>query len=109
MTRYLFILSLFMTACGSDEKIMSPEEDMSSQDPSIKVTNDLTYAVAVAQGLSDKALDVYAPTDSGDWPVAVLLHGGSGDRKQFQYAEFSRRLAAQGVVVFNASYLTWNA
>ena len=107
MTRCLFILTLFMTACGSEEMVMPPEpedEDQPPDSPAVKVTNNITYAIANVQADDDGALDVYAPVQSGDWPVAVLLHGGSGDRKQFQYAEFSRRLAAQGVVVFTPSY-----
>lgn len=98
---WLLALVLSLIACDTGA---TQAEEMDRPPDGVRVTNDLTYAVTTADRPGDQALDVYGPIESGDWPVAVVLHGGSGSRKQFQYAEFSRRLAQQGVVVFNISY-----
>ncbi len=52
-------------------------------------------------------VEIYAPSELGDWPVLVLFHGGAwvtGDVRDT--ANLANELAARGVVVFNASYRT---
>ena len=88
------VLALLAAACST------PPDST----PSLAVTKDVTYAVAISQGLVDRQLDVYSPSEGEGMPVVVLLHGGSGSKDQPPYVEVSRRLAEQGVVVFNASY-----
>ena len=39
-------------------------------------------------------------------PAVVVLHGASGAKDQFTFVEFSRRLAAAGMVVYTVDYLS---
>jgi acetyl esterase/lipase len=69
-----------------------------SQSPlKISVTTDIPYT-------SEEMLDVYRPDAAGDWPVAVLFHGG-GDAK-WSVGELAQAIAEQGAVVFAP---TWHA
>ena len=57
--------------------------------------------------LTPDALDVYAPTKAGPWPVVVMFHGAPGsdpatDRSYL--GEHAWRVAGLGFVVFNAAW-----
>ena len=49
-----------------------------------------------------------ALTETEDQPVAVLVHGGSGSRKQAQYVDVAERLGRNGNLVFVPSYKPGN-
>ncbi len=53
---------------------------------------------------SERALDVYAPQQKGDWPVVVFLHGGSLRKDSIKGV--SRVIAGRGAVVFAP---TWHS
>jgi len=55
--------------------------------------------------LTTGLLDVYAPAESGPWPVVVMFHAGPPPHKE-RLDTHSRRVADLGFVVFNA---TWGA
>jgi acetyl esterase/lipase len=63
-----------------------------SQSPlEVSVTPDIPYT-------SEELLDVYSPVAVGDWPVAIVFHGG-GDGK-WAVGDLARAIAEQGAVVF---------
>ncbi len=79
-----------------------------SPTPSVVVTSGVTYESADPVATPD-AIDVYAPTGAGRWPVVVMFHGFGGltstpatDRADL--GEHARRVAELGFVVFNASW-----
>jgi acetyl esterase/lipase len=55
--------------------------------------------------LTTGVLDVYAPAESGPWPVVVMFHAGPPPYKE-RLDTHGRRVADLGFVVFNA---TWGA
>ncbi len=55
--------------------------------------------------LTTGVLDVYAPAESGPWPVVVMFHAGPPPHKERLNSQ-GRRVADLGFVVFNA---TWGA
>jgi acetyl esterase/lipase len=55
--------------------------------------------------LTPGELDVYAPAESGPWPVVVMFHAGPPPHKE-RLSTHARRVADLGFVVFNA---TWGA
>jgi dienelactone hydrolase len=74
--------------------------------PTVKVTTDLPYESADPAKTPD-AIDVYAPTGAGPWPVVVMFHGAPGGDPATDRADLSanaRRVAELGFVVFNASW-----
>ncbi len=50
--------------------------------------------------LPDAMLDVYTPTGTGPWPVAVMLHGGPGVLDKGFMGIWAQKAAAEGFVVF---------
>ncbi|MCP4375612.1 MAG: hypothetical protein GY794_05495 [bacterium] len=71
----------------------------------IVVTKDLVYAVRPAQPKRPEqhfTLDVYAPTESGKWPVVVFLHGIGGSKDG--WSSMLRPLAEQGMVAVSINY-----
>jgi acetyl esterase/lipase len=74
--------------------------------PSVVVTSDLAYESA-DPALTPDALDVYAPTRAGPWPVVVMFHGAPGSNPAMDRGylrEHAQRVAELGFVVFNASW-----
>jgi acetyl esterase/lipase len=70
------------------------------------VTRDLLYESADPV-LTPDAVDVYAPTMAGRWPVVVMFHGapgGSPESDRADLGEEARRVAQLGFVVFSASW-----
>ena len=96
---------LFSVGCESKAPTPAAEAPTSTPIPSlvlplsVTVTKDLVYA----KGLQSDAqvewkLDLYAPTEPGDWPVVVFLHG-RGQTKE-GWTTLSRAIAEQGAIVF---------
>lgn len=70
---------------------------------SVTVTKDLVYA----KGLDPDAqvewkLDLYAPTEPGDWPVVVFLHGV--DEVKEGWTVLPQAIAEQGAIVIVIEY-----
>ncbi len=69
---------------------------------SVTVTKDLVYAKKLQPDTQvEWKLDLYAPTDPGDWPVVVFLHGSGKNRGT---TILPRAIAEQGVIVFVIEY-----
>lgn len=66
---------------------------------STQVAADIEYESADPL-LSSQALDVYAPTAAGPWPVVVMFHGGPGVLSKDFLGGWARDVAAEGYVVF---------
>jgi len=74
--------------------------------PTVVVTRDLAYESANRVLMPD-ALDIFAPTKAGPWPVVVMFHGAPGSdpaTDRGYLSEHARRVAELGFVVFNASW-----
>ncbi len=63
------------------------------------VAADIEYETAEPL-LAARALDVYAPTAPGPWPVVVMFHGGAGILTKDYLAGWAQDVAAEGYVVF---------
>ncbi len=74
---------------------------------SVLVERDVVYGTDQV-GSRALGLDVYRVSGRTATPVVILLHGGSGSKDDADYFEVSRRLAANGMVVFNATYVGGN-
>lgn len=63
------------------------------------VAADIEYETAEPL-LAARALDVYAPTAPGPWPVVVMFHGGPGVLTKDFLGGWAEDVAAEGYVVF---------
>ena len=61
----------------------------------VVVAADLNYA-------GESLMDVYSPSDAGQWPVVLLLHGGGLNKTAV--SGLARAIAGQGLVVFVPTY-----
>ena len=67
----------------------------------LQVTRSLDYTV---DGWSK--LDVFAPTESGPWPVVVLIPGAFQHKSAYEF--LAEEIASEGAVVFNVDVRTEN-
>ena len=67
---------------------------------SVEITKDIEYLKLLEPDAPVLTLDIYAPTESGPWPVLVVDHGGFQSKDNSMYANFAEELAGRGVVVF---------
>jgi acetyl esterase/lipase len=63
------------------------------------VAADIEYETADPL-VAARALDVYAPTAEGPWPVVVMFHGGPGVLSKDYLGGWAQDVAAEGYVVF---------
>jgi acetyl esterase/lipase len=63
--------------------------------PVLAVTRSLDYG---SDG-SFRKIDVYAPSEPGPWPVALIIHGAFASKSD--YDSLAEAIAAEGAVVFN--------
>lgn len=94
----------------------APPTATPTSEPTVKVTKDIAYTTPLQPGTIPDAptslnqvdysivqrLDVYAPTESGPWPVVVFAHGLIESKES--YADLSQAVAEQGVVVFTVNW-----
>ncbi|HUO46529.1 MAG TPA: alpha/beta hydrolase [Acidimicrobiia bacterium] len=107
----LLVVVLLAAACSS-----SPADTTTSPTlPSTTTTApDLTTTTLLAlpsllesTTLDGLPIDIYGPSEVGDWPVVVVLHGGGWFGGQpATMAPLAADLASRGMVVFNATYRT---
>jgi dienelactone hydrolase len=91
-------LFLLLVGCGTPAATPMPPTSTPSE---VTVTKDLVYAKRLQPdilGRVDWKLDLYAPTEPGDWPVVLFLHG-KGQTKE-GWTTLSRAIAEQGAIVF---------
>lgn len=70
---------------------------------SVTVTKNEVYAKLPRQdGHVERRLDTYAPTESGDWPIVLILPGA--DEPSAGQAKLAQAIAEQGAIVFVAEY-----
>lgn len=62
----------------------------------IEKTSDIHYATVDEKRTE---LDVYAPSESGPWPVMIIVHGVAQSRVVF--SDLSEAVASEGAVVYN--------
>jgi sugar lactone lactonase YvrE/acetyl esterase/lipase len=75
--------------------------------PPVAASSDVAYVTPLQPDVTEQRLDVYTPSEAGDWPVVVLLHGYDATKEY--YAPLSQAIAEQGAVVFTAAWPTWIA
>ncbi|HKJ27952.1 MAG TPA: hypothetical protein VJ965_09960, partial [Anaerolineales bacterium] len=75
MFTVIFIISscLLLAACASQEPAVPTAEPT----PEIILTSDIPYT-------SEKLLDVYAPAETGSYPVVIAFHGGGLTKASFK-------------------------
>jgi predicted esterase len=66
--------------------------------PEITITPDIRYMAQQREGWDPPLLDVYAPKQTGPWPLVVMLHG-AGVGKHYLTA-WATKVAQRGAVVF---------
>lgn len=109
----LVVLGLIVAACGDGETsnptpststpptvvtiseqtttTLSTTVSTSAVGMAVTVVNDIPYSQTFG-------LNVYYPEESGEWPTAVVFHGGEVSKGSM--ADYARQVAAGGVVVF---------
>ena len=98
----LGMLTLVAAACGSDgDESAAPTSEAPAGTAATTAASTVEVTKAVPY-TSTQALDVYAPTEAGPWPVVVVLHGAPGSKADL--APLSEAIAQQGAVVFNADW-----
>jgi hypothetical protein len=81
------------TAAATEPTVTSP----------VTVTKDIVYAMGTQQEEGPEwKLDEYAPTEPGDWPVVVYLHGR--DETKEGSTILPQAIAEQGAIVFIIEY-----
>lgn len=108
MKRQLFVLVIvliFLLACTPQPTpIPTPEPTIPFIAPTppyqVKVTKDIEYVRLLAADEQPLMLDVYAPAETGSWPVVVLLISGFQTKDSAAYTTLSKDLAGRRVVVF---------
>ncbi|NIN65728.1 MAG: carboxylesterase family protein [Anaerolineae bacterium] len=85
------LIALWLVVACSSSLSPTPEAGLS-----IGRTRDIIYATVDELRT---ALDVYAPSEPGPWPVVIVAHGAMQHRSDF--ADLSEAIASQGAVVYN--------
>ncbi len=65
--------------------------------PEIEIVRDIPY-MAQREGWDPPLLDVYAPQETGPWPLVVMLHGATLNKTWLQ--AWAIKVAQRGAVVF---------
>jgi acetyl esterase/lipase len=73
----------------------------------LEVTKDITYTTSLQPDVHARALDVYAPTAPGPWPVVVVVHGFQ--MRKEGYRLISEAIADRGAVVFTIDWAAWTS
>ena len=68
----------------------------------LREVRDILYAKALVPPAEDIALDVYAPTGAGPWPLVIYMPGG--EQKKDTGITIARKLAERGTVVLVADH-----
>ena len=102
-------LLLLLVGCGMPAATPMPPTSTPIHSPvlplSVTVTEDLVYAKRLQPdtlGRVEWKLDLYAPTEPGDWPVVLFLHGGGQGKGG--WTRLRRAIAEQGAIVFDIEY-----
>jgi len=118
-TVFWLLILLVLVACNTPEPSPTPRPTIelqkstatgiqpSAETYAVDVTSDVVFAMPLQPDVTEQRLDVYTPSDAGDWPVVVFLHGFGGTKEY--YAPLSQAIAEQGTVVFTAAWPTWIA
>jgi acetyl esterase/lipase len=100
-------LVLLLVGCGTPTATPMPPTSTPIHTPvlplSVTVTKDLVYAKRLQPDAQvEWKLDLYTPTEPGDWPVVVFLpYTGTPGQGE---ATFPRAIAEQGAIVFNIEW-----
>jgi acetyl esterase/lipase len=89
----------------STEALVSPTPEATEPTVTspVTVTKDIVYAVGTQQEEGTEwKLDEYAPTEPGDWPVVVFLHGI--DEAKEGWTVLPQAIAEQGAIVLVIDY-----
>jgi len=116
MRRFIITFMLLLLAAACTESVVPPTSSpvsssstTSSSTPSPSTTLiETEYTTVTRVPFTELlVLDVYQPSGTGPWPIAVLVHGGGwvgGERADI--ADLAALLATEGLVVYNISYRT---
>ena len=68
--------------------------------PEIEIIRDVPYLAQQREGWDPPLLDVYAPQQTGPWPLVVMLHGAARTRDIPTTPTWATKVAQRGAVVF---------
>lgn len=104
----LSIMLIYVSACSTSPSTstVASSIDPTPTKPPLQVGTDILYASSLQEDGDSWRLDIYAPNDTGNWPVVVFLHGSSGSTKE-GYIKESQIIAESGAVVYTLSWPTW--
>lgn len=96
-----------MPACSTSPSTSTaaPSSDPAATTPSYQVASDIVFASSLNEDGDSWMLDIYAPNETGNWPVVVFLHG-YGSLKEGHIRE-SQVIAESGAVVYTLNWPTW--
>ncbi len=96
----LLIVGIDVSGCESIPSLAVTE---STPPFSLTVTKDLVYAKVLKRGEPvELMLDMYAPSESGDWPIVLYLHD-FGETKEGTTL-LPQAIAERGAIVLNIDY-----
>lgn len=98
------ILPVVVAGCGEGDGAEITAATEASASITVQRTEGISYALKDDDSPfdSDDLLDVYAPEESGPWPVVIIAHGHSQTEHAFR--PLAEAIAAEGAVVLNIDY-----
>jgi dienelactone hydrolase len=94
------------TATPEPIATLSPTRTPRPTEVPISIAKDITYTYGLQPDVKDRALDIYAPEKSGNWPVIILAHGFQQTKEAF--GRMGKDLAREGTVVFVIDWPAWS-
>ena len=101
-TLFVAIFVLSLVACGGDGTAQDRPVEVGAEVPPTNTPSTHTVEETLIYYISERELDVYAPSEPGSWPVVVALHGWPARKESLK--ALSRAIAAQGTVVFTPNW-----
>ena len=95
------------TVLSSPTATLPPTRTPRPTEVPLLIRNDITYTHGLHPDVRDRALDIYAPEQPGEWPVIILAHGFQQTKEAF--VRMGKGLAREGAVVFVIDWPAWSS
>jgi dienelactone hydrolase len=103
----LSLILIHLSACNTSPStsMVAPSIAPTPTMPPFQVARDIVFASSLHEDGGSWSLDVYAPKDSGNWPVVVFLPGLNDLKRGF--IRESQVIAERGAIVYTLNWPTW--
>jgi len=101
----VLVLALVIAACGDDDGGAASETSSTITEDTVEPTPGMlevrrTGGIDYTGTGSFRTLDVWAPSEAGEWPVVIVVPG-VGQQSKASFTPLARAIAERGAVVFN--------